>query len=86
MEYKVYNVQEYTVGSKDVKERIIFSTREELDKAKQDISDSKDIFVRVKDEKLGTLIMLVDNKMIGERVYKGEVMLGSLDKKGEREK
>jgi len=80
MKEKVYDVKEYTVGEKEKKERIIFSTEKELDEAKQDIADSKDIKVRVKDEKHGVLIILVDNKMIGERVYKGEILLASLDK------
>lgn len=81
---KVYDVAEYTVGSKDViQEKIIFATEREMDEAKQDILDSKDIKVRIKDEKYGYLIISVDNKMISDKFYKGEIQLVALDKKEE---
>jgi len=83
MKAKIYDVCEYTIGSKDEKERerIIFATEEELDEAKQALFDSKDIKVRVRDKDYGNLIISVDNKTISDKLYKGEIQLASLDKK-----
>ena len=52
--------------------------------AKQDISDSKDIQLLITDKNGTKLIIDVPNRMIGQRYYKGEIMLAAIAEKSEK--
>lgn len=79
---ETYIVEEYTIGSKEGAERIIFADKKQLRKARQAFEDAQDIEIKVKDENNKSLIIIVSHKMISDRLYKGEIILASRDKEG----
>jgi len=81
-EERTFEVEEYTIGSRVGTERIIFSNKKQLLEAKQAFNDGRDILVKVKDDNGVPLIVTVPQKMISNRLYKGEIVLAARDKGG----
>lgn len=79
---KTFDVEEYTIGSKEGTERIVFTDKKQLLEAKRAFNDGRDILVKVKDDDGRPLIVTVPHIMISNRLYKGEIVLASRDKEG----
>jgi len=80
VEERTFEVEEYTIGSREKTERIIFTDKKQLLDAKQAFNDGRDILVKVKDENGQGLIITVPQTMISNRLYKGEIVLAARDK------
>jgi len=80
MDTKTYDVVEYSIGSKEKQERIIFKSMSDMLDALKSIRDNKDIFVSLEEDGKN-LVINVDGQSIGNRYYKGEIVFGSLEEK-----
>ena len=78
----IYEVIEYSIGDRSAeKERIVFKTVEDMRSANQDIKDGVDFEVRVPDDKLGNLIIVVPVKQISTKVYEGKITLAAKEER-----
>ena len=77
----VYEADEISLGDKKEKNKIVFKSVEELNKAYKDIDNGNEIYV--KDIRDG-LIRKIPNQMLNLGVYTGEIDLCAKQKQGEK--
>ena len=77
----VYEAEEISLGDKQDKNRIVFKSVAELDKAYNDIDNGREIYV--KDVRDG-LIRKIPNQMVNTGVYTGKIDLCARQKQGEK--
>jgi hypothetical protein len=78
---KVYEVEEFSMGSKHDADKIIFKSVDDMEQAYQDIDNGKDIYV-VKDG----LVTKFLHQMINAKIYDGTIQLSARKQKGEKVK
>lgn len=78
---KVYEAEEISLGDAQNKNRIVFKSVEELNKAYVDIDNGREIYVRDLRDGLVTKIL---NQMITSGVYEGKIQLCARQKQGEK--
>jgi hypothetical protein len=76
---KVYEVEAFSLGDKNVGDRIIFKSLEDMEKAYTDIDNGRDIYVREADG----LISKILNQAISSKIYEGTIKLSARKGKGE---
>ena len=67
-----YNVVLSTIGHPTDIQKLIFNSVEELQAAKKDISDGKDIFVKIDDT-----VILIHAKDVTNKIYESKILLGA---------
>ena len=80
-EINAYEAEEISLGDKKEKNKIVFKSVEELNKAYRDIDNGNEIYI--KDVRDG-LIRKIPNKMLTLGVYTGEIDLCAKQKQGEK--
>jgi len=81
-EIKTFDVEEYTIGTKEGVERIVFADKKQMREAKQELEDAQDIEVRMRSDHGKLLVITVSHKMIRNKLYIGEIQLCARDKIG----
>lgn len=77
-----YEVAELSIGDKVKGDKIVFKSREDLERAVSDIDNAKDIYVIEPD---GTLTLLL-NRVINTKVYDMSIKLSAVVTKDEKKK
>ena len=75
----VYEVEEISLGDKQEKNRIVFKSVSDMEKAYKDIDNGSAIYV-VKDG----LVTKILNQMVTSGVYEGKIQLCAKQKQGEK--
>lgn len=76
----VYEVEEISLGDKQEKNKIVFKSVSDMDKAYKDIDNGGDIYVVEKDG----LVTKIPNQMVTSGVYSGEILFCARQKQGEK--
>jgi len=76
---KVYEVEAFSLGDKNVGDRIIFKSLEDMEKAYDDIDNGRDIYVQEADG----LISKILNQAINSKIYEGTIKLSARKGKDE---
>ena len=77
-----YEVEELSIGDKVKGDKIVFKSREDLERAVSDIDNAKDIYVIEPD---GSLTLLL-NRVINTKVYDMSIKLSAVVTKDEKKK
>lgn len=82
MKTVTYEVEELSIGDKVKGDKIVFKSREDLERAVSDIDNAKDIYVIEPD---GSLTLLL-NRVINTKVYDMSIKLSAVVTKDEKKK
>ena len=79
MKRKLYEVEAFSLGDKNIGDKIIFKSLEDMEQAYDDIDNGRDIYVQEADG----LISKILNQAINSKIYEGTIKLSA--RKGENE-
>ena len=66
----IYKVEEITIGEKDIADKIIFKSIDDMESAYKDIDNGKDIYA-LKDGLITKLL----HQMISTKIYEGSIQI-----------
>lgn len=69
---ETYEVEDFSIGSRTIGDRIIFRSLDDMERAYKDIDNGKDIYI----EKEGYITKLL-HQMISAKIYDGKITLSA---------
>jgi len=72
MKERTFEVEEISLGDIGKGDRIVFKTVDDLQEARKEIDNAKDIFVKAEG-----LVTLLPYKMIYQKIYEGKIKLSA---------
>ena len=76
---EVYNVEELSLGDKEIGDKIIFTSFRDMELAYKEIDNGRNIYVKTEDG----LITKILNQMVTSKIYEGSIKLSARPQAGE---